>query len=360
MKNIKNKRFSKIFKPKKQVPIEDLKIGKCLNCGYEFKGHYCPNCGQEVNEFNRPFGFFMYDFMGNFFAFDTRFFKTFKYLLFYPGFLTKEFFLGRRKRYSPPFRIFVFLSFILFLLLSFLTDRGLEAELNTEIENSSIETQKGIVELNDGIEQFKEEMKEVPMDSSMTELLFTEKDSNKINVNLGNVFIGKGSLRQRLEQLADILERELEKETDIEKRRKLQEYIIMCRTPEVAISQLLQYLSWASFLLLPLFALILKLFYVRRKQLYIKHLLFSIHIHSFVFALLISVIIPWLVFNAVPGIFNLFISIVIPLYIIIAMRNFYRQSWLKSIIKFLIIAMIYNFTLSTVVLLAFLKSLHVF
>ena len=146
--------FSKKFNPGKQIPVEELETTQCQNCNYKFKGHYCPDCGQEVAEFNRPLGFIMYDFMGNFFAFDTRFFKTFKCLLFYPGFLTKEFFKGRRKSYSPPFRIYVFLSFILFLILSFLTNKGLETDINPNFNDSKGIIEENIGELNKELENF--------------------------------------------------------------------------------------------------------------------------------------------------------------------------------------------------------------
>ena len=115
MKLSSNYKVNQLFKTRNSIPVDELDPVKCENCGHEFQGHFCPNCGQEVAEFNRPFGFILYDFAGNFFAFDTRFFRTLKYLLFRPGFLTSEFFQGRRMSYSPPFRIFVFLSFIVFL-----------------------------------------------------------------------------------------------------------------------------------------------------------------------------------------------------------------------------------------------------
>lgn len=351
--------ISKIFKSKKKIPIDELETGKCQNCGTEFKGHYCPNCGQELAEFNRPFGFIMYDFMGNFFAFDTRFFKTFKYLLFYPGFLTKEFFRGKRKKYSPPFRIFVFLSFILFLILSFLTDKGLEAELDTSINEPSETLTENMVVLNDELKQAEGELTDIPLDSLAPGLFITQNDSAKLNIDLLGIFIGKGSLRDRLDKLADVLEEQITEETEASQRKRIKEYVAMCRAPEVAISKLLQYLSWAFFILLPLFALILKLFYIRRKQLYIKHLMFSIHIHSFLFVVLILITLPWLLFNSIPGIINTILILTIPVYVLVAMRNFYSQSWGKSIVKLMFIGTIYNFIIMTVVLVVFLKSIQV-
>ncbi|MFY9151833.1 MAG: DUF3667 domain-containing protein [Prolixibacteraceae bacterium] len=136
------------FKPsglinRNQIALHELEMIRCENCDHEFKGYFCPVCGQEVAEFNRPMGFVLYDFVGNFFAFDTRFFQTFWYLVSRPGMLTSEFFAGRRVRYSPPFRIFVFLSFILFLMLQFYSESWLDQKANLDVQTKT--EQSGLV-----------------------------------------------------------------------------------------------------------------------------------------------------------------------------------------------------------------------
>ena len=354
-----NFKLSKIIHTNNRIPIDELETGKCTNCGYEFRGHFCPDCGQEVAEFNRPFGFVVYDFMGNFFAFDTRFLKTFKYLLFYPGHLTTEFFKGRRNSYSPPFRIFVFLSFILFLLLSFLTDQGLDSEINTPGNTSAVINQNEIkpgpgnsVQLNADAAKFRS-------DSIVSEIIKTDSVSENLDINLDLIFSGNGNFRMRLGQAADILEKAIENEKDPKERQRIQKYIEMCRKPEILVSTILKYLSWASFALLPIFALILKLFYIRRKKLYIQHLIFSIHLHSFLFMVLIPFTLLRLIFNSVPEFINLLLLGTIPVYLLFALHNYYGQKWPKVILKFFGISVIYNFMLMSVVMLVFLKSLQI-
>ena len=346
--------FSKLYRRRNKIPVDELEIGKCQNCGYEFRGHFCPDCGQEVAEFNRPLGFIVYDFMGNFFAFDTRFFKTFKYLLFYPGFLTKEFFKGKRTSYSPPFRIFVFLSFVLFLLLSFLTDKGLKTELDLNMPDS-LKISENIIPLTNEQRLQIETYTGTSLKDSTAKM-----EIDNLNIDLGGIFFGKGSIRTRLNRLADALEISRAQVTDPQEKQQIQEYIAMCRAPEIVISTLLKYLSWASFLLLPIFALILKLFYVRRKQLYIRHLIFSIHLHSFLFMILIPVTLLRLIFSSVPEFLNLILIGSFPIYFLIALHNFYGQNWIKTFFKFIGMSVIYNFTLLTVVLFTFLKSIHIF
>src|SRR6188508_2088505 len=48
--------------------------------------------------------------------FDGSFFVTLKDLLFKPGFLSKEYMLGRRKKYLHPVRMYVFTSAVFFLV----------------------------------------------------------------------------------------------------------------------------------------------------------------------------------------------------------------------------------------------------
>ena len=351
--------ISKLYRRRSKIPVHELEVGKCLNCGYEFRGHFCPDCGQEVAEFNRPFGFVVYDFMGNFFAFDTRFLKTFKYLLFYPGYLTLEFFKGRRNSYSPPFRIFVFLSFVLFLLLSFLTDKGLDAELKTTGDNPVQMIRK---EIKPGISYsvpVETEIAKAQTDSVISEIVKADSISGNLDINLDDAFKGDGNFRKKLSQTADILEKALVNEKDPKERQRIEEYIAMCRTPEILVSAILKYLSWAAFILLPLFALILKLFYVRRKKLYIQHLIFSIHLHSFLFMVLIPFTLLRLIFDSVPEFVNLILLGTFPVYLLFALHNFYDQKWPKVIMKFLGIGLIYNIMLVSVVLLVFLKSLQI-
>jgi len=86
-----------------------------LNLGPGFK--FCPNCGQEHKDKVVHFKQFMLDFLGDYFTFDSLIIRSVRPLLFNPGFLTKEFLAGRRVRYIPPLRMFIFISIIFFLVL---------------------------------------------------------------------------------------------------------------------------------------------------------------------------------------------------------------------------------------------------
>ena len=97
----------------------------CEDCGMILQGTYCHNCGQKDIEI-LSLKVIMSDFLSSFFSIDSKLFITLKNLLFKPGFLTKEYWDGKRSRYISPIRIYIVLSFIIFaalpLSLSFLSD----------------------------------------------------------------------------------------------------------------------------------------------------------------------------------------------------------------------------------------------
>ncbi|WP_300598682.1 DUF3667 domain-containing protein [Niabella sp.] len=88
----------------------------CLNCGHTVEDHFCSHCGQENIEPRQPFHYLFTHFFEDLTHYDGQVWKTFRFLLFYPGRLTREFLMGRRMRYVPPVRLYIFMSFIAFLL----------------------------------------------------------------------------------------------------------------------------------------------------------------------------------------------------------------------------------------------------
>ena len=90
---------------------------RCHNCGADAPGNYCPNCGQET-QIALPSAFaFLRDAAGRYIRFDGRMWRSLSALLFRPGFLTREYLAGRRRRYVRPARLFVALSIVFFAVL---------------------------------------------------------------------------------------------------------------------------------------------------------------------------------------------------------------------------------------------------
>ncbi len=90
----------------------------CPNCAAAMRDddRFCSQCGQEAIGDERVRGFLM-QFLGDYFTFDSKIARSLLPLLARPGFLTSEYLLGRRARYIPPLRMFIFLSVFFFLLI---------------------------------------------------------------------------------------------------------------------------------------------------------------------------------------------------------------------------------------------------
>ena len=86
----------------------------CLNCNAAIYGRYCHVCGQENIEPKEKFWHIANHFIEDVTHFDGKFFSTLKYLLFRPGFLSKEYLRGRRVSYLHPIRMYVFTSAVFF------------------------------------------------------------------------------------------------------------------------------------------------------------------------------------------------------------------------------------------------------
>src|SRR3982750_3075519 len=90
--------------------------GACENCGAPLLGRHCYLCGQPVTGLVRHFPSVIGDFLDAVLNIDARVFRTLWPLFARPGYLSCEYFAGRRVRYVSPVRLFVFLSIVTFFV----------------------------------------------------------------------------------------------------------------------------------------------------------------------------------------------------------------------------------------------------
>ena len=95
---------------------EERKDKDCLNCGEIVLGRYCQHCGQENVKPDLTFLGLVRHFFYDVTHFDGKYFITLKYLFTRPGFLSREYIIGRRASYLDPARMYIFTSAIFFLL----------------------------------------------------------------------------------------------------------------------------------------------------------------------------------------------------------------------------------------------------
>jgi hypothetical protein len=329
---------------------------QCLNCGTGLKGPFCYFCGQPDRNFMRFFPVLLRDLMEDLFDLDSRFMRTMKPLLFKPGRLTRDYMEGRRFRYAPPMRLYIFSSIVFFLLAALISSDGISIhktadENGTEpvAEVLSVEKQQEVedalsnlspeVHAQIGLGQLKAEIKakdEVNSGFKLDDIQFNDEPWNR-ETNPVDIKWLPGWLNDRIND---------EIEGSPQKAEQVNE------NPNLIIDKVFDILPATMFVLLPVVALIFKFWYLFAKRYYIEHLIFSLHNHAFLFVSLIIILLAGLgetlcanygyaAAEAVMSWVILLISIWIPIYLLISLRVVYRQSWLMTTGKFAMIGISY-------------------
>jgi hypothetical protein len=98
---------------------EKLRLDKiCLNCNHVVDERYCPNCGQQNTLSRLSFHHIFIHFFEDLTHYDNSFWKTIFNLFFKPATLTKAYMAGKRMSYLNPIRLYIFISFVTFLMIS--------------------------------------------------------------------------------------------------------------------------------------------------------------------------------------------------------------------------------------------------
>jgi len=323
----------------------------CLNCGEKLLDTFCHHCGQKDLPRRQTMGELIENFIGSFYSFESKFFRTVKFLLFKPGFLPVEYTAGKRESYYHPARAYVFISFVFFLLLFSLPDDEDKAK------NSAF-TQEDKKEFANGMKQMKEELKKSGIDSSKvdsiyhasgasdtTDIVYTLVGEKKINAKKN-----KGGISLMDSDYKSVKEYDSAQQTlpaserhgwimrklyirAIELNQQYQGDDAGNQFADDFKNAFLENFSKVLFYLLPIFALLLKLLYVRRDYYYSEHLVFSIYYYNF-FYLAASF---YLLVDYIPYVGGLLTSALVIwalVYLPLGMKRMYQQSWRKTIFKY--------------------------
>jgi hypothetical protein len=304
----------------------------CLNCGDATVGNYCPTCGQRKVEVRVSLREQVWEILGDEMALSSALPRTLAGLLFRPGFLTKEYVQGRCVRYILPLRMYIVTSILFFLTLSIvaspdrlgITVRGAteaaaaapgppEAEAAPAPEGATVAgadaeaaPERAAAEVAPGIAA------QIPWET--------------MRINVGP---DPESVPGWLRPLA--------------LRLKASEERLQAMPPREAAAEVFRGLEQnapkAMFVLLPLFAGILKLLYVRRRRFYVEHAVFALHVHSMAYLLFLAMLLsPWMWLTPV----------LIPwigLYVFLAMKRVYGQGIIRTALKFSLLGWSYGFLL---------------
>jgi hypothetical protein len=326
----------------------ERKEKNCLNCGTTVIGRYCHICGQENVETKESFWSLSKHFVFDILHFDGKFWHTLKCLVICPGGVARQYCEGKRNRYLHPIRMYLFTSAIFFLL--FFALKGNELKIS---ENSL--SRKDRIALTNNLNQ---QLKNNPGRASLLRQLSLLNDSSKnvypsqFDSSQGFGFSMANSGKYRSVEQYDSLQKKLPgKERDNPFTRMLTKRGIefkqkygndMRQGFNLILSDFLHKVPYMLFLSLPFFALILKLLYVRRKNFYYSdHAIFTLYHYIFSFILLMLMIAigqlqNWTGFSGLGWVLLLLVFVWMG-YLLIEMKNFYRQAWFKTVIKFLLL-----------------------
>jgi hypothetical protein len=276
--------------------VDKIPESGCLNCGRGFgtvRPRYCPDCGQETNIRPPRIGEFVQQLGGAYFSTEGALWRTLALLLFKPGELTRQYLAGRRRHYVLPLRLYLTVSLLALLLLRLVatTELSIEGPARTAPSRpaqAQIGLGPGRVGLKDGVFFCQD----VPA-------WLCQRLKKRIDVD------AKG-MTEQLERFND---------------------------------RFLGNLGGAMFILLPIFAVWLKLAYFNRRMRYTEHLVFALHLHAFWFLMVA------LFTTGIDAIIAL-AMLALPVYSVLAARRVYGGRWSTTVLRGAAITLAYGLSLS--------------
>lgn len=393
--------------------LEEAPVRFCANCGAVLQGEFCHQCGQSVHSVLRPMSHMLEDAGDIFFHMDERIVHTVPPLFTRPGFLTLEYFSGRRVRYIAPFRLmFVFCLLAFFFVHVAVNDmttrfppigddtrafaradtpeevrqlyasnvanlRHVETDPDVPQQaRAGMRTARGAIlaaanarlaELN--APPIVADAEAVPdADAPAAAQASNEASQKDDDDGVDDWFdspskVSPGwlpdAMGERLRHAMDRLKanlRQVRMGGDVGKE-----------ATHRIVEGIFGVLPQTMFVMVPVFALILKVFYAFRRRLYMEHIIVALHSHAFLFlALLILMLLGFAqaalrphVAIAASGIRLVQWAIVIwmPVYLLWMQKRVYRQGWAMTIFKYWLIGSVYFWLLGFALVIALLIGL---
>lgn len=309
---------------------------QCQNCGAALAGPYCAQCGQHDVDYNQSFRHLAHDVLENLFHFEGKTFVSVAWLLAKPGKLTNEFNAGRRQSQLHPLRFYIFVSVLFFLGVTLL-NHGHLFPYDTKATDQQF--QQGVQSaLKNGT-------------PSGTPLTAAQKQelAQRISADAQKGFSGPAVV-----EVAPAAGKGPTTKLSIDRRSEMGRRIAeKFSSGEITMSKFTAELEHRAptllFLGVPVFALLLKVLYLRSKRPYIEHLIFSLHLHTWVF-------LAWMVSNGwlrlagfgpawMTRLLGYAVFFWLVWYFVSAFRVVYHQSWIKSALKSALASLVYLFAL---------------
>jgi hypothetical protein len=386
----------------------------CENCHANVQGMYCSECGQSIESTLRYFWSVILHLLDDIFSFDSRASRTLFPLLFRPAFLTNEYIAGRRVHYVPPLRLYLFISIIFFITLKFFAveeniggisvGNSEASALKLTQHIASLEAQKEKVSLDElsiieeNITKFTQYKEDLTKQKSIAIKGLTDKlvllEFRRLNENESITEDEQKKIKSLIESISKLKSGE---KTDLspekitfgnnedgsftldflskENNKKLNDFSLLLtkkaekafnEDPEPLINEAIEKLPQLMFILLPLFAALLKIMFIFSRRLYLEHLTVALHSHSFIFLsiLLVEIIgftkqytTSYQLTTDIAEFLEVAIVIWIPIYLFIMQKRVYKQGMLLTTIKYSFIGLSYILMISITGTIAFIWGL---
>lgn len=335
---------------------------ECLNCGHplDLSDKYCPNCSQANSVKKLTLRDFFEEFFSNILSYDSKLFQTLAALFLRPGRITRQYINGKRLSYTNPFRFLLSLAIIYFLLMGFngefksldkfgngnspytpnITDQINAIEFDNEAEKEELLSTLDSLQINSFIQDRVSKRDSIILSDPST-YFHSLTDSSFLDRYTSKVQFFQTTLKKDTIYSFDDASKKYKLSANTENRTAFsisRSLVEIEQRPGTFMNAFISKLPFATFFFLPFFSVFVWLVYIRKKYTYTDHLIFSFHNQSFFFILLI---ISYLI-NAVFKIDSEgFFFLVFAIYLYKAMRNFYKQSRLKTIIKYVFLNSIF-------------------
>jgi hypothetical protein len=271
---------------------------RCKNCAAVLLGRFCVNCSQAANVHVPTTMELVHELLEGITHSDSRLWRTLTTLWFKPGKLTEEFVAGRRVAYLPPFRLYLILSIIFFLLASFVHTNVAMLTFGDAFEpasppaSASKQTEKSITSCDDFV-TWSNSPTLSPRIKHVCEAVLHDNGGNLVHLAIGTA-------------------------------------------------------SKAMFIFLPLIAFLNMLLYWRPRYRYAEQLLFFVHLHAFYFSVAILLLLTteaadsWPKLEGVAGFLSTILGWTLPVYTLLGMRRVFRRSWLGTVFKGIVLFFVYS------------------
>jgi len=310
----------------------------CRNCEKLITAEmqFCPYCSQKNTDGKVRVWSFLAVFINQVFNIESKLFKTLRDL-FIPGKLTTEYFKGKHKTYFHPLRLFIVLAVIYIAFLGFSQHNFFQLDLDEKSISSPSFHKKVyysiLLQQLDSLNNVNHQIKKYDSNTyAHIQQLICDTLEKYEKISRSDSMIWDVEAIDLIELNAqEIIDKyNIEGFLDVFMfKRSLK--VLKGGASEIN-SFILSNALWAILLMMPFLALILMLFYYKQYY-YVEHLVFSFHVHSFIFLLFVIIISLDYFLNS--KVISILILLIIPVYILFALKNVYRQTWWITVLKFL-------------------------